>query len=417
MGNGTFVKPLRAKTSGSSQHPLRLSIDVPLLLVVTTLLVFGLLMVYSASWDYSMMMDQAPTYIFFRQIRWALIGLVIAAALAWLDYRRLRRLLVPMMLGTMALLVVVLWINDVRLGAARSILGGSIQPSELAKVATIVYLAFWLSSKQDQLNNISFGLVPMGAILGAMGGLVLLQPDISAAATVFAMGVFLFFLAGGEWRQIIFVFAAALIAGFIVVKLSTTGNTRLTSYLEGLRDPIQASYHVRRSLEAVVKGGWFGVGIGQAETKFTGLPVAPTDSIFAVIAEETGLIGAGLVVILYGMLLWRGLTIARRAPDQLGSLLAAGLTLWITLEAIINMAVIVGLMPFAGNALPFISAGGSNMTASLGAVGVLMSISRQSTESETREGRPFSAVVNLRWRDWGRGVSRSRRTASTRERS
>jgi cell division protein FtsW len=257
----------------------------------------------------------------------------------------------------------------------------------------------------------------MGAILGAMGGLVLLQPDISAAGTIFLMGVFLFFLAGGEWRQIIFVFAAALIAGFIVVKLSTTGNTRLTSYLEGLRDPIQASYHVRRSLEAVVKGGWFGVGIGQAETKFTGLPVAPTDSIFAVIAEETGLVGAGLIVILYGILLWRGLTIARRAPDQLGSLLAAGLTLWITLEAIINMAVIVGLMPFAGNALPFISAGGSNLTASLGAVGVLMSISRRSTERETKEGRPFSAVVNLRWRDWGRSVSRSRRTASTRERS
>ncbi|MDD5368699.1 MAG: putative peptidoglycan glycosyltransferase FtsW [Anaerolineaceae bacterium] len=417
MGDGTFVKPLRQKTTSGSQHPLRLSIDVPLLLVVTTLLVFGLLMVYSASWDYSMMMDKAPTYIFFRQVRWAVIGLVIAAALAWFDYRRLRRLLVPMMLGTMALLVVVLWINDVRLGAARSILGGSIQPSELAKVATIVYLAFWLSSKQNQLNNISFGLFPMGAILGAMGGLVLLQPDISAAGTVFLMGVFLFFLAGGEWRQIIFVFVAALIAGFIVVKLSTTGNSRLTSYLEGLRDPIQASYHVRRSLEAVVKGGWFGVGIGQAETKFTGLPVAPTDSIFAVIAEETGLLGAGLVVILYGVLLWRGLTIARRAPDQLGSLLAAGLTLWITLEAIINMAVIVGLMPFAGNALPFISAGGSNMTASLGAVGLLMSISRRSTEGETKEGRPFSAVVNLRWRDWGRSVSRSRRIANTRGRS
>lgn len=416
MGEGTFVKQARPSASGV-HHSLHLRVDVPLLLIVVTLLVFGLLMVYSASWDFSLSMNQAPTYIFFRQVRWALFGLILAAALALIDYHRLRKLLIPMMLGTIGLLFVVLWINDVRLGAARSIFGGSIQPSELAKVATIVYLSFWLSSKQNQLNNISFGLIPMGAILGMMGGMVLLQPDISAAATVFFLGGILFFLAGGEWRQIIFVFVAALLAGYIVVKLSATGNARLTSYLEGLRDPIQASYHVRRSLEAVVKGGWFGVGIGRATTKFTGLPVAPTDSIFAVIAEETGLIGAGVVVLLYGLLLWRGLTIARRASDQLGSLLAAGLTLWISTEAIINMAVIVGLVPFAGNALPFISAGGSNMTASLAGVGLLMGIARRSSQPGSQEGRPFSAVVDLRRRDGGRRISRARRSADTRERS
>jgi cell division protein FtsW len=257
----------------------------------------------------------------------------------------------------------------------------------------------------------------MGAILGFMGGLVLLQPDLSAAATVFIMGAILFFLAGGEWRQIIFVFLAAVVAGFIVVKLSATGNARLTSYLEGLRDPIQASYHVRRSLEAVVKGGWFGVGIGRAETKFTGLPVAPTDSIFAVIAEETGLIGAGATVLLYVLLMWRGLTIARRAPDQLGALLAAGLTIWLTLEAIINTAVIVGLVPFAGNALPFISAGGSNMVASLGAIGLIMSISRRSGDRESKERSLFSAVVDLRGRDGGRRVSRARRSTGAPEQS
>ncbi len=290
-------------------------------------------------------------------------------------------------------------------------------PPSWRKLATIIYLSFWLASKQDQLNNISFGLVPMGAILGFTGGLVLLQPDLSATATIFFMGAILFFLAGGEWRQILFVFVAALVAGYVVVQISATGQARLGSYLDGLRDPIQASYHVRRSLEAVVKGGWFGVGIGRAETKFTGLPVAPTDSIYAVIAEETGLIGAAFVVLMYVILLWRGLTIARRAPDQLGSLLAGGLTIWIFVEALINMAVIVGLVPFAGNALPFISAGGSNMTASLAAVGILMSIARSSSAHEIREGRSFSAVVNLRGRNGGRGVSRSRRATGARERS
>ena len=329
MGEGSFVNAAKPAPTSTAQRPLRLSIDVPLLLVVITLLVFGLLMVYSASWDFSLMMGQQPTYIFFRQVRWAVIGAAVAIALAWIDYRRLRRLLIPMMGGTIALLIVVLWVNEMRYGATRSIFGGSIQPSELAKLATIIYLSFWLASKQDQLNNVSFGLVPMGAILGFTGGLVLLQPDLSATATIFFMGAILFFLAGGEWRQILFVFVAALIAGYIVIQISATGQARLGSYLDGLRDPIQASYHVRRSLEAVVKGGWFGVGIGRAETKFTGLPVAPTDSIYAVIAEETGLIGAAFVVLLYVILLWRGLTIAHRAPDKLGSLLAGGLTIWI----------------------------------------------------------------------------------------
>lgn len=402
------AKPAASKPA---QRPLRLSIDVPLLLVVLTLLVFGLLMVYSASWDFSLSMNQSPNYLFFRQIRWAVVGVVLALAFALFDYHRLRRLLIPMMIGTLVLLLVVLWINDIRLGAARSILGGSVQPSELAKLSTIIYLAFWLSSRQEQLNNISFGLIPMGAILGVTGGLVLLQPDISAAATVFILGALLFFLAGGEWRQIIFVFVAAVLAGYIVVKLSATGNARLTSYLDGLRDPIQASYHVRRSLEAIVKGGWIGVGIGQAETKFTGLPVAPTDSIFAVITEETGLVGAAGVVMLYTLLLWRGIKVAWRAADQLGSLLAAGLTVWIFTEAMINMAVIVGLLPFAGNALPFISAGGSNMTASLGAIGLIMSVARYSSTKRAREGTPFDGVVDLRGRE--RRKARSRRVSTS----
>ncbi|HEY3344550.1 MAG TPA: putative peptidoglycan glycosyltransferase FtsW [Anaerolineaceae bacterium] len=416
MGEGTFVKSANP-VANVIQRPLRLRIDIPLLLTVITLLVFGLLMVYSASWDYSRALGQAPTFTFYRQLGWAAAGVVIAIILAVIDYHYWRKFLVPILAGTVIMLLMVLWINDIRLGAARSLTGGSIQPSEVAKLATIIYLAFWLSSKRENLNNVSFGLIPLGAILGLTGGLVLLQPDLSAAATVFVMGGILFFLAGGEWRQIIFVFVAALIAGFIVVKISATGNARLTSYLDGLRDPIQASYHVRRSLEAVVNGGWFGVGIGRAQTKFTGLPVAPTDSIYAVITEETGLLGAAGVIILYIVLLWRGLVIARRAPDQLGSLLAAGLSLWIFLEAVINMAVIVGLVPFAGNALPFISAGGSNLTASLAAIGILMSISRQSTERSMQEERTFSAVVNMRGRDGGRRVPGARRSSSTGERS
>jgi cell division protein FtsW len=166
--------------------------------------------------------------------------------------------------------------------------------------------------------------------------------------------------------------------------------------------------HLSRSLEALVKGSWFGVGIGRADTKLTGLPVPPTDSIFAVIGEEVGVLGASAVVMLNVILLWRGLKIAQIAPDGLGKLMAAGLSIWLALEAFINMAVIVGLVPFAGNALPFISYGGSNLLVSLAAIGILLNISRVSSRSQAKEERSLDAVIDLRWRDRRRGVSSSR---------
>jgi cell division protein FtsW len=411
MADGTFVNDSKPLGAAGFQRPLRLRIDVPLLLIISTLVVFGLLMVYSASWDFSLAIGRSPSYIFTRQVMWLGVGLGVAVFLSFFNYHRYQRLAIPIMGSVLIALLVVLWINDIRLGAVRSIFQGSVQPSELAKLATIIYLSVWLYSKRERLNDVSFGLIPMAAILGITGGMILLQPDLSAALTVVILGGLLFFMAGGQWRQIILVCVIAIFLGWVVVKVNATGNARLTSYLEGLRDPIQASYHVRRSLEAVVKGGLFGVGIGRADTKFTGLPVPPTDSIFAVIAEETGLVGAAFLVGLYILLLWRGLSIARRAPDQLGSLLASGVTLWITLEALINMAVIVGLAPFAGNALPFISAGGSNLVASLAGIGILMNVARSSVEREAEEGRIFSAVVDLRRRDRRRRVSRPRRPA------
>jgi cell division protein FtsW len=190
----------------------------------------------------------------------------------------------------------------------------------------------------------------------------------------------------------------------------------VASFLAGFKDPTPASYHVQRSFEAVIKGGFFGVGLGQADTKLTGLPFAPTDSIFAVIAEELGLFGSMLLMGLYAALVWRGLVIARRAPDMLGTLLASGVTFWIGMEALINMAVMVGLMPFAGNALPFISAGGSNLLATMSAVGIMLNISRKSGENvkmDENEWRSFGAVIDLRRRNGRRSVSRARRARRT----
>jgi len=206
--------------------------------------------------------------------------------------------------------------------------------------------------------------------------------------------------------------AVILLAGGGLVAATPTGSVRISDYLSGLKNPIEGSYHIRRTFEAIIKGGVFGVGIGQADTKFTGLPLPHTDSIFAVVAEETGLIGSIIIIILFCLLLWRGFVIANRAPDQLGSLLAYGLTGWIALEALMNIAVIVGLFPFTGNALPFISAGGSSMISSLAAIGIVMNIARCSVKQETSERSHTSAVVDLRGRDRRRRVPRGNRHAS-----
>jgi cell division protein FtsW len=386
--------------------------DIPLLLVVVALLVFGLIMLFSASWDFSLDVYQNPMQMFNRQLLWMGIGVAVAMILSRIDYHQWRKLAVPAMILTILLLIAVLIISEIRFNAKRAFIEGSVQPSELAKLITIIYLTVWMFSKRHSLQDIQLGLIPLGMILGIVGGFIYLQPDLSAAGTVFILGGLLFFLAGGDLKQITLLLVAALIVGWLVVQINPTGAERVNDFINGIKNPTQASYHVRRSFEAIVNGGIFGTGIGRGETKLLGLPVPPTDSIFAVIAEELGLLGCLILIGLYSGLVWRGMVIARRAPDMLGTLLASGLALWIGIEALINMAVMVGLMPFAGNALPFISAGGSNLLVSLAAVGILLNISRQtgvSVAEEEDDWRSFGAVVDLRWRNRRRRLPRSRR--------
>ncbi|MEW6284650.1 MAG: putative peptidoglycan glycosyltransferase FtsW [Chloroflexota bacterium] len=409
MGAGTFVNE---RVMPAVERRRRRGVDVPLLLAVIALVVFGLIMLYSASFDFSFKEYGSATYMFNRQLRWLALGGLAAFVLSLFDYHHWRRMVLPAMLATIGLLVSVLVVNEIRLGASRTLINGSYQPSELAKLMAVIYLAVWLYAKRQFLHDVTIGLIPLGVILGIIGGLIYLQPDLSAAGTVLILGGLLFFLAGADLKQIAFLLLLAVVIGWVVVQFSATGQDRVEKFLAGLQDPTNASYHVQRSFEAIIKGGIFGVGLGQADTKLTGLPFAPTDSIFAVVVEELGLFGAVLLLSLYAVLVWRGLVIARRAPDMLGTLLASGVTFWIGIEALINMSVMVGLMPFAGNALPFISAGGSNLVSTLSAIGIMLNISRQSSEQillEENEWRSFGAVIDLRRWNGRRRVSRSRR--------
>jgi cell division protein FtsW len=415
MGTGTFVKEHKyrlSRNNGKVATKSTRGFDVPLLLVTIALLVLGLVMLYSASWDFSLGAYGDPMQMFDRQVIWMILGVFGAFVLSRIDYHHWRKLVVLAMALTIILLISVLLLSEIRFNAKRAFIDGSVQPSELAKLISIIYLAVWLFSKRQNLKSVQLGLIPLGMILGIVGGLIYLQPDLSAAGTVLILGGLLFFLAGGDLKQIIFLMVVAVIGGWMVVRISPTGAERINDFLNGIKDPTQASYHVRRSFEAIVNGGILGTGIGRSETKLLGLPVPPTDSIFAVIAEELGLVGSMVLISLYAALVWRGMVIARRAPDMLGTLLASGMSLWIGLEALINMAVMVGLMPFAGNALPFISAGGSNLVVSLAAIGILLNVSRQSgvTAEEGNEWRSFGAVVDLRWRNRRRRVSRARRS-------
>ena len=414
MGTRTFVN--NRMTLSPAKNPSR-GFDMPMVLTVIALLVFGLIMLYSASYDFSFNEYGTSAYMFVRQVRWLMLGAILAFALSLFDYHHWRRVVVIGMLATIGLLITVSIINEIRLGASRTLYQGSYQPSEVAKLVSVIYLSVWLYSKRQYLHDIGFGLIPLGVILGTVGGLIYRQPDLSAAATVFILGGLLFFLAGADMKQIIVLLILAAGISYLIVRFSATGQNRVDSFLAGLQDPINASYHVQRSFEAIIKGGVFGVGLGQADTKLLGLPFAPTDSVFAVVVEELGLFGSVMLIGLYAALAWRGLVIARRAPDMLGTLLASGITFWIVMEALINMSAMVGLVPFAGNALPFVSAGGSNLVSTLCGIGIMLNISRQSGESvkkEENDWRSFGAVVDLRRGNGRRSVSRPRRSQRAR---
>jgi cell division protein FtsW len=414
MGTGSFVHvradrgPINQGTPAKVHRPPKLGFDVVLLLVVIALILFGMLMVYSASADYSFQVYGSQAYIFLRQLRWLGLGGLVMAFLSFMDYHYWKKFALPLMAGAIAALVLVLIIQDTRLGSVRSLFRGSVQPSELAKFGIVIYLSVWLHNRRDMLKNIYWAMIPLSVIMGIVGGLIALQPDLSAVVTIGLLGTLMFFLAGGSLKHFLFMMCVGVLVGVVVMKsgLFPTGPDRMNSFLAGLKDPLQYSEHVRRSLEAFMKGGWLGVGIGKSETKLNGLPFPHTDSVFAVVGEETGVLGAGLLVILYILLMWRGWTITRKAPDGLGMLLAGGLTFWITLEAMINMLVMVGLLPFAGNALPFISSGGSNLTMVMSSIGILMNVSRMAEKSKRIEEKGNNAVVNLRGGDRRRRVSR-----------
>lgn len=388
-----------------------LGFDPWLVILIGAMVAFGLVMVYSASWDVSWRLFEDPSEILRRQVTNLVIGLLALAVAAGIPLRWLRRLALPILLFSLLALIVLLLVHAGG-GPRRAFLAGSIQPSELAKLALIIYLAVWMESKGERLSEWGYGFLPLMVIIGLLGALILMQPDLSAALTIGAVALGMFFLAGARASQSVLVTTGSAGMAYVLVWLTRTGRERWQDYLDGLVDIEQASYHVQQSLQAFYGGGLFGRGLGASRQKFGFLPAPHTDSIYSIIGEELGLIGALGVLLLFYLLLWRGFRAALAAPDRLGFLLGCGVSFWVGVEAMVNMSVLLGMLPFAGNALPFFSYGGSSLVTTLAAMGLLLNISRRRPRESARQG--FDAVIGVGWRHRRRSVSRLSRRARPR---
>lgn len=353
--------------------------DLVLLATVIVLTIFGLVMIYNAS-VVQALRDFADKYYFLKlQIVWAAIGLAALMFFSQFDYHHLRSLSTLLIIVGIVLLVVILipGVASEVYGAKRRIDLGpvTIQPAELIKISYVLYLASWLAKLTR--NGGQSMLALFLTLTAVIVGLVLLEPDLGTAAVIVATGLVIYFAAGAPIKYFLLLGPGAVAAALIFALSAPYRINRLLAFINPLRDPQGSSYHINQILIALANGGLFGLGFGQSKQKYEYIPEVATDSIFAIIAEEIGFVGAMIIISLFLLFLFRGFKIARDAPDKFGEILALGITTWIGLQAVINLSAMVALLPLTGIPLPFISYGGSALITTMVAVGILLNISRQ----------------------------------------
>jgi cell division protein FtsW len=352
--------------------------DLVLFLATLGLLGVGLVMVFSASAVKALLGPQGdPTHFLKRQLVWTAIGIVCMILTLKIDYRVWRRLSVPILLVSIGLLAVVLvpGVADEISGAKRWIRFGfiGVQPSEVAKFAIVLFLASYLAGRRTRIGIPE--LVLPCTILGLMALLMLKEPDLGTTI-VMTGGVCIMLFVGGIPISYMVALACTGVSAFLYLALSADyRRERLMAFMDPWSDPLDKGFHIIQSLLALGSGGLFGLGLGQSRQKYFYLPAQHTDFIFSVLGEELGFIGSLTVMILFFLFAWRGYRIAITSQDIFGSLLAVGLTSMTLLQMLVNVAVVSGLMPVTGIALPFISFGGSSLVISLVGVGVLLNIS------------------------------------------
>ncbi len=365
-------------------------LDYMLLGAVGALTLLGLMLVYSGSYDLAFItQDGNAAYYLIRQVIFLGIGVVVMLLLARSDYMSWRRWSVLLMVGALVLLGIVLLFGSERYGAQRTLLQGSVQPSEIIKLITVLYIADWLASKGDRLHDWGYGLVPFAVIIGAITGMILLQPDFGTAIAIVVTAGAMLFMAGIDWKQMLFALIVAIAAIIIMMLIFPHTRERLDQYIAGMQDPTKASEQMQQVWLAMRMGGVFGVGLGNGLIKVGYLPLAHTDSVFAVAAIEVGLVGIAAIVGLYAIIGWRGYRVALNTGNSYGQLLVFGATTLIVVQAVINIAVMAGVLPLTGIPLPLLSYGGSSLVAMLASVGVIQSVYRG-----TRKGSAFGGYLD-----------------------
>lgn len=360
--------------------PRKLRPDPWLFGITLVLVSLGVVMVYSASAIIAAERFRDPLFFLKKQLVWAGLGMTLLWVAMQIDYRRLERLVVPLLLLAFALLVLVLVsplgqpINGTRRWLRLGPL--SFQPVELAKFALVVYLASFLRRREEMMGSFCRGLLPVLLVAGALAGLTILQPDLGNSLALVLLALILAYLAGARVAHMAAIAAAAVPVLAFLVALEPYRVRRVIAFANPWDDPRGSGFQIIQSFLAFGSGGWLGRGLGESRQKLFYLPEPYTDFIFAILGEELGLAGAMTVVMLFAALVWRGLRVGARAPDAFGGYLALGLTIMIATQTLVNIGVVTGALPTKGLPLPFISFGGSALLMTLFSTGVLLNISQ-----------------------------------------
>ena len=356
-----------------------------LLFTATLLLVCtSVVMVYSASAFIAMENNGDPYLYLFKQGTWALLGLVLVPLMMRIDYRTYRQpVVIWTALAIVAAALVAVLFGHARNGANRWLLFGplGLQPSELAKVVVIVFIAALLERRMDRIDDPAYALLPIGVVLAVVVALILREPDLGTSVSIVVIAAVMVFAAGIDYRYVAGVCLAAVPALYFLLAFSEYRWRRVTSFLDPWADPLGDGFQMIQSMIAVGTGGIFGRGLMGGVQKLFYLPEPHNDFIYAVISEELGFIGATVVIACFCVITWRGLRTALRAPDRFGAFLALGLTTMVAFQAFFNVSVVLGLLPTKGLPLPFVSYGGSSLLINLLGMGILLNVSQHASSN------------------------------------
>ncbi len=365
------------------------SSDKILFFTAGLLTIFGLVMVYSASFAVASSQHGMSSYFFMRQLQHACLGFLLLILMMNVDYHLLQK---PKVIGSMCFFCVftlaLVFTQDEVNGAHRWLQCGrylSFQPSEFAKLVVLVFIAAFLHKHESEINQPVRRLLPLCAVVGLIAGLIVIEPDLGQAACICFITAILLFVAGLSWKYFAGAVLLSVPAFYVFVMQEPYRWERIRSFLNPFHDPLGSGWQISQSLIAVGSGGVSGLGLGAGKQKLFFLPEASSDFIFAVIGEELGLIATSLVALAFLVFFYRGMRIVLRSPDRFGFYLGLGITLMVATQAFINISMVLAMMPTKGIALPFISHGGSSLLVNLLATGILLNLSHHNSAAEAAE--------------------------------